>query len=237
MQACISYGRRHRDAPGFWLLATDYTPSVTSKHDLDAEILAAKFCLAPAGTGWGTRPPHDGHNPAHSGLQPQGRSPSPQPHASRLQPHALRLQPHAPRLQPRVSQPAAPRLQAAPHACRPRLTPPGRTSRLEVAAPRAPGCSPTLPGRTSRLEAAAPRVPARSPTPPGRTSSLQVGYACLPCDGPRLRACARAGRWRAPACRAGMRMRIACTVTTHCALHALHAHCTYTAWALYTIHA
>ena len=133
MQACISYGRRHRDAPGFWLLATDYTPSVTSKHDLDAEILAAKFCLAPAGTGWGTRPPHNGHNPGHTGLQPQGRSPSPQPHASRLQPHALRLQPNAPRLQPRVSQPAAPRLQAVPHACRPRLMPAGRAPRLQAA--------------------------------------------------------------------------------------------------------
>ena len=28
---------------------------MTERHDLNGEILAAKFCLAPAGTGWGMR--------------------------------------------------------------------------------------------------------------------------------------------------------------------------------------
>ena len=48
--------RRHRDAAGFRLIATDYSPSVAGgSHDIDAQILGAKFCLAPAGTGWGMR--------------------------------------------------------------------------------------------------------------------------------------------------------------------------------------
>jgi len=48
--------RRHRDAAGFRMIATDYSPSLAGgRHDIDAEILGAKFCLAPAGTGWGMR--------------------------------------------------------------------------------------------------------------------------------------------------------------------------------------
>lgn len=50
--------RRHRDAPGFRLIATDYTPSISAagaRHEIDSEILSSKFCLAPAGTGWGMR--------------------------------------------------------------------------------------------------------------------------------------------------------------------------------------
>jgi hypothetical protein len=75
--------RRHHNAKGFRLLASDYPPSLKQHQaadgqslTLDEEIKRAKFCLCPSGTGWGMRvyhvlvlgcvpvlPQHDGEHP------------------------------------------------------------------------------------------------------------------------------------------------------------------------------
>ena len=52
---------RHRHAAGFKLHATDFPPSLPPPGDrrsLNAEILSARFCLCPSGTGWGMRVYH-----------------------------------------------------------------------------------------------------------------------------------------------------------------------------------
>jgi hypothetical protein len=48
--------KRHRDAKGFRLYASDFPPSLPKGGvRLDEEILAARYCLCPSGTGWGMR--------------------------------------------------------------------------------------------------------------------------------------------------------------------------------------
>ena len=52
---------RFRDTPGFVIHASDYPPSLPPRRrrkSLDDEILSAKFCLCPSGTGWGMRVYH-----------------------------------------------------------------------------------------------------------------------------------------------------------------------------------
>ena len=51
--------RRFRNEPGFRLHASDFPPSLPARRfSLDAEILNARFCLCPSGTGWGMRVYH-----------------------------------------------------------------------------------------------------------------------------------------------------------------------------------
>ena len=48
--------KKHRDAVGFQIFATDYVPSMRGgRRDVNADILASQFCLCPSGTGWGMR--------------------------------------------------------------------------------------------------------------------------------------------------------------------------------------
>ena len=80
---------KHRNAKGFRIHASDYPPSLpprSERKSLDEEILNAKYCLAPAGTGWGMRvyhvlalgcvpvlTQHDGeHPPVAQAFDPEG---------------------------------------------------------------------------------------------------------------------------------------------------------------------
>lgn len=46
----------HRRAPGFKIYATDFPPALPAGGvKLNREILAARYCLSPSGTGWGMR--------------------------------------------------------------------------------------------------------------------------------------------------------------------------------------
>jgi hypothetical protein len=49
--------RRHREAEGFWLRATDVTPKPPHAN-LEKAMLGSTFCLCPSGTGWGMRAFH-----------------------------------------------------------------------------------------------------------------------------------------------------------------------------------
>ena len=75
----------HRRAPGFKIYATDFPPALPAGGvKLNREILAARYCLCPSGTGWGMRVfhvlalgcvpvvvQHDGeHAPARQAFEP-----------------------------------------------------------------------------------------------------------------------------------------------------------------------
>ena len=81
--------RRHREAHGFKLLATDFPPSLpppAERLSNDEEMRRARFCLCPSGAGWGMRAvqavimgcvpvlvQHDGyHAPVAQAFEPHG---------------------------------------------------------------------------------------------------------------------------------------------------------------------